>query len=60
MRRDMWNWVILYQFRDRLIVLFFACDNSVCLMFFFRLIHSSQRAHAKRHWLPLALLGGEK
>ena len=55
------NWVILYQFRTNvLICVIFACDNSVCLMFFSP--HSpavSVRTQAA-HWLPLALLGGEK
>ena len=56
-----WNWVILYQFHTNvLICVIFACDNSVCLMFFSP--HSpavSVRTQAA-HWLPLALLGGEK
>ena len=46
MRRDMWNWVILYQFHTNvLICVIFACDNSVCLIFFASFA-GSQRAHA--------------
>ena len=59
--RLMWNWVILYQFHNECSDLCYFCMRQFCLPYVFS-PHSpavSVRTQAA-HWLPLALLGGEK
>ena len=60
--RLMWNWVILYQFHNECSDLCYFLHATILSALCFFSPHSpavSVRTQAA-HWLPLALLGGEK